>query len=109
MGQLRRIWSPAAAVHVGKLVAQSGDTSQSKPPRDICHEGMIHSRSGAVRQQVASPCACCRLEQAGNANGVVNFNTDRIGSSRSHRLIRIIFASHSLAAEISRNAAPATE
>src|SRR5262245_4483540 len=87
MGQLRRIWSPAAAPHIGKLVAQSCQASQSEPPRHICHEGMIHSRSGAMRQHVAGPCAWWRLEQAGNANGVVNFNTDWAGSFRSHELI----------------------
>jgi hypothetical protein len=48
---------------------------------------MIHSRSGAMRQHVASPCPGRRLQQAGNANGVANFNTDRFGNSRRHEVI----------------------
>src|SRR5262245_53993828 len=100
MGKLRRIWSPATALHVGKLVAQSCQASQSEPPRHICYERMIHSRSGAVRQHVAGSCAWWRLEQAGNANGVVNFNTDRVGSFRSHESIPSALHTSQFGAEI---------
>jgi hypothetical protein len=67
---------------------------------------MMHSRSGAVRQHVAGSCAWWRLEQAGNANGVVNLNTDRVGHF-SHELIPHALCHHGLAAEISCNAAAA--
>ena len=86
MGQLRRIRSPAAALHVGKLVTQSCQAPQSESACHICHEGMMHSRSGAVRQHVAGSCVWWCLEQAGNANGVVDFNANRVGRF-SHELI----------------------
>ena len=50
------------------------DAAQYELSRHSYHEGMIHSRSGAMRQYVASPCVGRRLQQSGNSNGVVNRN-----------------------------------
>jgi hypothetical protein len=56
----------------------------SQPGDDGDHEGMIHSRSGAVCQHVVSPRLARSLQQAGNANGVVHCDTDGFGNRRRH-------------------------
>ena len=79
---LRRIGPPGAALHRGKLVAQRGNAALREFRRHRRHERMIHARSGAMRQHIASAGAGRRLQQAGNAKAVFTGNGDGLGMSR---------------------------
>ena len=48
----RRIRPLQAFLHVRKLEAQSRDAAFSQFPRKRCHERMVHSGTGAVRENI---------------------------------------------------------
>ena len=73
----RRVGPLAAALHVGKLIAQRGKAARREPARHIVQEGMIHSCAGAMRQHVASSRAGWLLQQARNVSGIADGDADR--------------------------------
>jgi len=86
--QPRRIGSLGATLHIRKLVAQRTDPAQREFCGDGCHEGMIHSRAGTMRQYVARPRVRWVLQQAGNVNGVTHCDADGFGNRRGHEAIQ---------------------
>ena len=76
----RRIGPFAAALHVGKLVAQGRDAALGELRRDRRHERMLHARAGAMREDVAGARLRRRLQQARDANAVVDSDGDRLGN-----------------------------
>src|SRR5262249_35229187 len=82
--QLWRIGKLLAPLHVRHVEAQAGDPAQGESCGGGRHEGMIHSRAGAVRHYVASPCARRVLQQARNANGFAYCDADRFDNRMRH-------------------------
>jgi hypothetical protein len=84
---LRHRWwigSSASTLHVWKLVAQRCDVSRGKPGRHGGHEGMIHTCSSAVRQQVTRSRSRWRAQQSGNADFVTYWDLDGDGFEIGH-------------------------
>jgi hypothetical protein len=82
--QLRRIGPFRATFHVRKLVAQCGNAARGKLGGHSCHEGVIHSSTGAVSQYIASLRVNRPLQQTGHTNGAAYWNTDGFISRRRH-------------------------
>ena len=82
VGDGRRIGPFAAALHVGKLVAQSRNAALCKLRRDRRHKRVLHPRSGAMREDVAGSRFRWRLQQARDANAFIISDGDRLGNDR---------------------------
>ena len=74
--ELGRVGPLAAFLHVGELVAQGRDAALGEFRRDRRHEGVRHAGAGAMRQHIAGARVLRRLQQAGDARGVVDGDGD---------------------------------
>src|SRR5262249_384921 len=73
---------PQSSFNVDKL--SKFQPAPGEPRGDGCHEGMIHSRAGAMRHYVASSCVGWVLQQAGNANGFTYRDANSFGNRMGH-------------------------